>query len=46
MAKYKHGSLTLARRVFNTSQLILAEDLQAIAQFLVNRANGVERNFT
>ena len=42
MAKYKHGSLTLARRVFNTSQLILAEDLQAIAQFLVNRANGVE----
>ena len=42
MAKYKRGSLTLARRVFNTSQLVLADDLQAIAQFLVNRANGVE----
>ena len=42
MAKYKRGSLTLARRVFNTTQLVLADDLQAIAQFLVNRANGVE----
>ena len=42
MAKYKRGSLTLARRVFNTTQLILSEDLQTIAQFLVNRANGVE----
>ena len=42
MAKYKRGSLTLARRVFNTPQLILSEDLQTIAQFLVNRANGVE----
>lgn len=42
MVKYKHGSLTLARRVFNTTQLILSEDLQTIAQFLVNRANGVE----
>ena len=42
MAKYKRGSLTLARQVFNTPQLVLADDLQAIAQFLVNRANGVE----
>ena len=42
MAKYKRGSLTLARRVFNTPQLILSEDLQTIAQFLVNRANGIE----
>ena len=41
MAKYKRGSLTLARMVFNTPQLVLAADLQAIAQFLVNRANGV-----
>lgn len=41
MAKYKRGSLTLARMVFNTPQLVLADDLQAIAQFLVNRANGV-----
>ena len=41
MAKYKRGSLTLARIVFNTPQLVLADDLQAIAQFLVNRANGV-----
>ena len=42
MAKYKRGSLALARQVFNTPQLILAEDLQTIAQYLVNRANGVE----
>ena len=42
MAKYKRGSLTLARQVFNTPQLVLADDLQAIAQFLVNRANGIE----
>lgn len=42
MAKYKRGSLTLARQVFNTPQLILADDLQNIAQYLVNRANGVE----
>ena len=42
MAKYKRGSLTLARQVFNTPQLVLADDLQAIAQFLVSRANGVE----
>ena len=42
MAKYKRGSLTLARRVFDTPQLILSEDLQTIAQFLVNRANGIE----
>ena len=45
MAKYKRGSLTLARQVFNTPQLILADDLQTIAQFLVNRANGVEMSF-
>ena len=42
MAKYKRGSLTLARQVFNTPQLILADDLQNIAQYLVNRANGIE----
>lgn len=42
MAKYKRGSLTLARQVFNTPQLILADDLQSIAQYLVNRANGIE----
>ena len=42
MAKFKRGSLTLARQVFNTPQLILADDLQNIAQYLVNRANGVE----
>ena len=42
MSKYKRGSLTLARQVFNTPQLILADDLQNIAQYLVNRANGVE----
>lgn len=42
MAKYKRGSLALARQVFNTPQLVLAEDLQNIAQYLVNRANGVE----
>ena len=42
MARYKRGSLTLARQVFNTPQLILADDLQNIAQYLVNRANGIE----
>ena len=42
MAKFKRGSLTLARQVFNTPQLILADDLQNIAQYLVNRANGIE----
>lgn len=42
MAKYKRGSLTLARQVFNTPQLILADDLQNIAQYLVNRANDFE----
>lgn len=42
MAKYKRGSLTLARQVFNTPQLILADDLQNIAQYLVNRANGMD----
>lgn len=41
MAKFKRGSLTLARQVFNTPQLILADDLQNIAQYLVNRANGI-----
>lgn len=41
MSKYKRGSLTLARQVFNTPQLILADDLQNIAQYLVNRANGI-----
>ena len=40
MAKFKRGSLTLARQVFNTPQLIISEDLQTIAQYLVNRANG------
>ena len=42
MAKFKRGSLTLARQVFNTPQLILADDLQNIAKYLVNRANGIE----
>ena len=42
MAKFKRGSLTLARQVFNTPQLILADDLQSIAQYLVNRANGID----
>lgn len=42
MANFKRGSLALARQVFNTPQLVLAEDLQNIAQYLVNRANGVE----
>lgn len=42
MAKYKRGSLALARQVFNTPQLVIAEDMQTIAQFLVNRANGVD----
>lgn len=40
MAKFKRGSLTLARQVFNTPQLIIQDDLQAIAQYLVSRANG------
>ncbi|QEP53202.1 putative head maturation protease [Acinetobacter phage BS46] len=42
MAKYKRGSLALARQVFNTPQLIIESDLQRISQFLVDRANGVE----
>lgn len=44
MAKYKRGSLALARRVFNTPQLIIESDLNRIAEFLVDRANGVEFN--
>ena len=44
MAKYKRGSLALARQVFNTPQLIVESDLQRISQYLVDRANGVEVN--
>jgi len=40
LARFKRGSLTLARQVFNTPQMILPDDLQTIAQYLVNRANG------
>jgi ClpP class serine protease len=46
MAKFKRGSLTLARQVFNTPQLVLAEDLQTIAQYLVSRANGNDIDYT
>lgn len=38
--QYTRGSLTLARMVFNTPQMIVPDDLQAIAQYLVNRAHG------
>ena len=40
MTKYKRGSLALARRVFNTPQLIIESDLQRISQYIVDRANG------
>lgn len=40
MSRFKRGSLTLARKVFNTPQLIVQDDLQTIAQYLVSRANG------
>lgn len=42
MVKYKRGSLALARRVFNTPQLVIESDLQRISQYLVDRANGIE----
>jgi len=45
MAKYKRGSLALARRVFNTPQLVVESDLQRISQYLVDRANGIEIEF-
>lgn len=38
--KIPRGLPTLSKRVFNTPQLIVTSDLQAIAEYLVKRASG------